>query len=260
MTPSEYGRAKVKETYYKNDLACIHDAGFGDPALRWAPVLLSLLRKKRITRGLIVDLGCGSGLLAEKLVAAGYDVLGIDSSPAFLAIARERVPSARFKARSVFQTPIPRCSAVVSTGEVFNYLFDTSNNRNGLEALFGRIYSALEPGGVLAFDLADPGQVPPGVVVRNFTEGDGWIVLVEKKEDHRSQILTRRIITFMKVGKRWRRGEEIHRQRLYKRTEVQGLLKAAGFLAHAWSGRKSPWLPGGHTAFIAEKRGLGHGA
>lgn len=243
----------MKESFYKQDLAFIHDSGFGGPAVSWTPVFFSVLNANHITGGLIVDLGCGSGLLAEKLHTAGYEVLGIDASPAFLAMARKRVPSARFTKASVFRTPIPRCSAVVSTGECLNYLFDSKSNRKGLASLFLRIYRALEPGGVLVFDLADPGQVPAGKTVRGFTEGKGWIVLVEKQEDYRSHILTRRIITFRKEGRKWRKGEEVHLQRLYERAEILRLLKAAGFQARALPRRKADWLPGAHTAFIARK-------
>ncbi|MGH7178759.1 MAG: class I SAM-dependent methyltransferase, partial [Tepidisphaeraceae bacterium] len=63
-------------------MAYIHDAGFGDFARKSAPQLLAMLRQAGIRRGNIVELGCGSGMLAAKLVAAGHTVLGIDQSRA----------------------------------------------------------------------------------------------------------------------------------------------------------------------------------
>lgn len=239
--------------FYTSDLAYIHDVGFGGPALRWAPALLSILREHRITRGLVVDLGCGSGIVAEKLSRAGYQVLGVDVSSAFIRMSRKRIPAARFRRASLFRTSIPRCVAVVSTSECLNYMNDPQSNRRGLARLFRRIYTSLDPGGLLVFDLADPGQVHAGRVVRGFTEGDGWIVLVEKKEDHRGHILTRRIISFRKDGKKWRRGEEIHRQRLYEPEEIVWLLKAAGFRAHIVRRYGRLRLPPAHTAYIAQK-------
>ena len=73
---------------YRNDLAYIHDAGFGQIARAAAPVLLDALRRQGTVRGLVVDLGCGSGILARDVVDAGYEVLGIDISQAMIALAR----------------------------------------------------------------------------------------------------------------------------------------------------------------------------
>jgi ubiquinone/menaquinone biosynthesis C-methylase UbiE len=38
----------------------------------------------------VVELGCGSGLLTELLAKEGFRVVGFDSSPAMLALARRR--------------------------------------------------------------------------------------------------------------------------------------------------------------------------
>lgn len=42
----------------------------------------------------VLDVGCGTGTQLERYVAAGCDVAGIDTSPAMLARARERLGSA----------------------------------------------------------------------------------------------------------------------------------------------------------------------
>ncbi|HEY9652469.1 MAG TPA: class I SAM-dependent methyltransferase, partial [Coleofasciculaceae cyanobacterium] len=58
----------------------IHDVGFADYALKSAPGLLEILAHNNIHEGLVVDLGCGSGLWARELTKGNYQVLGIDIS------------------------------------------------------------------------------------------------------------------------------------------------------------------------------------
>jgi trans-aconitate methyltransferase len=45
-------------------------------------------------RGSILDVGCGSGEpIASHLIESGFKVTGVDSSPALIAMCRERLPS-----------------------------------------------------------------------------------------------------------------------------------------------------------------------
>jgi len=169
--------------YYKEDLAYVHDVGFGDYALDSAPGILEILARNGIREGLVVDLGCGSGLWAQELTKAGYRVLGIDISESMIDTARRRVPDAEFRVGSLFEADIPPCQAVTSVGEVLGHLFDPENDHQGLVHLFRRVYDALAPGGVFIFDVAEPGQVPRGAATRGFSEGEDWVVLLEKEED-----------------------------------------------------------------------------
>jgi SAM-dependent methyltransferase len=158
--------------WYKEDLAYIHDVGYSDYALKSAPGILEILAQNNIRAGLIVDLGCGSGLSALELTKAHYRVLGVDISESMIAIAQTRVPGAEFRVESLFKTDIPDCNAVISIGECFNYLFDADNNCQILAQLFDRIYSALTPGGAFIFDIAEPGQVVQENNTKSFTEGE----------------------------------------------------------------------------------------
>src|SRR5918995_6203519 len=154
--------------WYREDLAYIHDVGHADFALESAPGILEILAQNGIRDGLVVDLGCGSGLWARELIDAGYRVLGIDISEAMIEISRERVPEAEFSVGSLFEAEIPPCVAVTALSEVLNYLFDAENEEQGLGRLFRRVYDALDPGGLFVFDALGPGQVRPGARKRGF--------------------------------------------------------------------------------------------
>src|ERR687894_924721 len=201
--------------WYGEDLAYIHDAGHAGFALETAPGILEILAQSGIHDGLVVDLGCGSGLWARKLVDAGYRVLGIDISEAMIELSRNRVQEAEFRVVSLFEAEIPRCQAVTAVSEVLNYLFDAENEDRGPGRLFRRVHDALVPGGVFVFDVLGPGQVPPGTRARGFRVGDDWAVLAEREEDAERGTMERRIVSFRKAGVCYRRDEEGHRVRLY---------------------------------------------
>lgn len=79
----------ASEPYYRRDLARVHHLGYGFHADACAPGILVLLEPIRDRRGLVLELGCGSGLLTRHLIAAGHRVIATDASPAMLELARE---------------------------------------------------------------------------------------------------------------------------------------------------------------------------
>ena len=50
-------------SYYRDDLALVHHLGFGFHADACAPGILALLEPVLEREGLVLELGCGSGLL-----------------------------------------------------------------------------------------------------------------------------------------------------------------------------------------------------
>jgi SAM-dependent methyltransferase len=148
---------------------------------------------------------------------------------------------------------LPPCNAVTCLGEGLNYLFDADNDLEALGRLFRRVYSALAPGGVFVFDVAEPGQVVQGGVSKGFSSGEDWVVLFEKEEDRERRVLTRRITSFRKVGEHYRRAEETHRQQLYKAVDVARELRRAGFRVRTMRSYGRYPLPKAHAAFLARK-------
>jgi len=244
----------VKKAFYEEDLAFIHAVGHSNFALNAAAAILEALSDSGINEGLVVDLGCGNGIWASKLIAAGYDVLGIDISEAMIELARQQSPQSEFRIDSIFKAKIPSCRAVTPLGECLNYLFDSRNTAAAQTKLFRRIYRALKPGGLFVFDVAEPGQVPPGTVSKGFSEGDQWFVAVEKEEDRKRAVLTRRIISFRRIDDTYRRAEEVHQQRLYRAGEVAQRLREAGFQVRMKRNYGAYALQPKHAAFFARKK------
>jgi len=238
---------------YGDDLAYIHDAAFSDYGRNTTPGLLRILRRNGVTNGLVVDLGCGSGRWARELNQRGYAVVGVDQSPAFIRLARKIAPQSKFVLASLLRVKLPACDAVTSIGECLNYCFDRKTGNRELARLFSRVHRALRPGGVFIFDVAEPARIPEEGQRRTWSQGADWAILAETSGDRSRKALTRRIISFRKIGGRYRRGEEIHRLRLYSADEVVTMLERAGFRAECMRGYGQFRLPPGIVCFLARK-------
>jgi SAM-dependent methyltransferase len=176
---------------YREALSRIHHEAFGFHADACAPGILELLAPIRDRDGLVVEIGCGSGLLSRHLVDAGHRVIATDASPAMLDIARSFVPEALdHRVVALPDDPLPACDAVVSTGHALSYLPD----RERLEEALLACARALRSGGVLALDLEDldtrDAQLarPPTAWLR-----DDWAMVVERASDapdHFARLMT----------------------------------------------------------------------
>jgi SAM-dependent methyltransferase len=238
---------------YRDDLAYIHDAGFGRVAEAAGRVLVEALSRGGIKDGLVVDLGCGSGILSRVVSEAGYDVLGIDFSEAMVAMARNRVPQGRFRVESILTAEFPRSVAVAAVGECINYLFDSRNTASNLTKLLRRIHQSLVTGGLFLFDAAEPGRVPGTGISRSYFEGDDWAVLVTNEEDRPRRLLTRRITSFRRVGELYRRDQEVHRQRLLAGPDLAAQLRRVGFRVRILRGYGTLRFGRGHVGLLARK-------
>jgi SAM-dependent methyltransferase len=236
---------------YTADLSRVHHEGFGMFAREAGAGMLKMLREAGIRGGLVVDLGCGSGIWPRELLRAGYEVLGIDQSAAMLALARKQARGATFRRGSFTSARLPACAAVTAQGEVFNYLFDAKNTRAALGGVFRRVFDALEPGGLFLFDMACPGRGMVTGRARRAVVEDDWAVFVKAEEQGR--ILTRDITTFHKHGRHYRRTDEVHRLRLWTPAEVAAVLRRAGFRAQPVRRYGSYELPAGLVGYRARK-------
>lgn len=244
--------AAPRHGHYGDDLAHIHDAGFGDVAWRAADVLVTRLRSNRIHAGLVTDLGCGSGILAAALTEAGYDVLGVDLSASMLAMAADRAPQASFTRASLFTVDIPACVAVTAIGECLNYDFSAEASLDALGRVFARVARCLPSHGVFLFDVAGPGRGGGDQPRESARVGTDWAVFARASEDASGERLVRDITAFRQVGEGYRRSEEGHTLRLYRPEDVRAQLTAAGLRAEPLVGYGPVPFPAGLHGFLAE--------
>jgi SAM-dependent methyltransferase len=216
----------ASDPYYRRDLALVHHLGFGFHADRCAPGILALLQPVRDTNGLVLELGCGSGLLTRYLVDAGHRVIATDASPAMLELARETAPEAEVIRQIVLpDDPLPKCDAVVSIGHVLSYLPDEA----ALDRALIASARALRPGGVFAIDLCD---LRWGELRRDRPNhgwvGEEWAIITEFSVPRPNQFV-REMTTFVRSEDgAWRRDRERHDNVLIDTARVPALLAEHG--------------------------------
>lgn len=106
----------------------------------------------------VLEVGCGTGRIALELARAGHTVVGIDASPAMLAIARQRaeddVLDAEFIEGRVIDLALEEehYGLALVPADVFLYCEDAQEQ----VATLGQLARALQFNGLLAIDLPGP--------------------------------------------------------------------------------------------------------
>lgn len=111
--------------------------------------LLSLLNAQPGER--ILDVGCGTGHLTAQIAEAA-DALGIDSSPAMIAQARQNYPKLRFELADIIRY---QCSApfdAVFSNAALHWVTDQHSAAKAISA-------CLRPGGRLVLEMGARGNI-----------------------------------------------------------------------------------------------------
>ncbi len=132
-------------------LASVYDEIVVDPCYdRWATFLHRIWQSDPQGVSAVLDVCCGTGLMAQQLVSRGYRVVGVDSSPAMLARARELLgPDADLIRQTLPDLTLDGTfDAAISTFDGFNYLTPAD-----LQRTLAAVSQRLRCGGSLIFDL-----------------------------------------------------------------------------------------------------------
>ena len=117
-------------------------------------VLSSLLTRYGKSRGLLLDLACGTGSVSVRLAKKGYEVIGVDLSPEMLSEAQNKAYSAGQNILFLCQDMTAldlygTVDAAVCTLDGLCHL----PNEESVQAALRKVSLFMNPGGVFLFDV-----------------------------------------------------------------------------------------------------------
>jgi SAM-dependent methyltransferase len=173
----------------------------------------------------VLDVCCGTGLMAAELIALGYRVTGVDASAQMLARARHTLgPGVALVEEALPSLTIDAVfDAAVSTFDGLNYLTPPD-----LRATLAAVARRIRPGGWLVFD-AHTEAMMEFTVANPVVEGekDGWRFAITNTVDVPARTCDSRIeVTRESDGDAF---VERHRQHFFTGAQIDDALAAAGF-------------------------------
>jgi SAM-dependent methyltransferase len=207
-------------------LAGVYDEIVVDPCHdRWASFLDELWSGDPDGVRSVLDLCCGTGILAGELIARGYRVVGVDASDAMLALARERLgPDVALSRMTLPELTVDGVfDAAVCTLDGFNYLAPGE-----LRLTLDAVADYLRPGAWLVFDLHTDAMMDFTIsnpVVAGESAGNSFVITSTVDRVARTCDTTIEL-TQPRDGDPF---SERHRQYFHADADVRAAVEAAGF-------------------------------
>lgn len=202
------------------------------PYDQWTAAIIDILKVHGISDGIVLDLGCGTGVMTRKLAQAGYDMIGVDLSYDMLQEAQLKEAEdslgilylcqdmREFELYGTVRACICACDSI-------NYLTSIQD----LVTCFKLVNNYLDPSGLFIFDFN---------TVHKYRDIIGDSVIAENKDDasfiwenfyDEDEHINEYDITFFEKvsddeeGELFRRFTETHIQKGYELSEIKDALK-----------------------------------
>ena len=201
------------------------------PYEEWGEYIHSLLKDRGIEDGILLDLGCGTGTMTEKLADYGYDMIGVDNAEEMLEIAMEKKVESGHDILYLLQDMreldlYSTVGTVISVCDSVNYILEEEE----LLQVFRLVNNYLYPGGVFIFDFNTAYKYRE--VIGNTTIAENredcsfiWENYYDPEEEINEYDLT---IFVQEEEDIFRRFTETHLQRGYTAEQMRALLEQAG--------------------------------
>jgi ubiquinone/menaquinone biosynthesis C-methylase UbiE len=128
-----------------------------NPAIeREQPIVHAMLAD--LPTGRALDAACGTGRHAARLLELGHQVVGVDATPAMLALARKKVPGADFRRGALEDLPVQDASVdLITCALALTHVPD-------LEPVLREFARVLRPGGTVVLSDIHPMAAMTGAI------------------------------------------------------------------------------------------------
>lgn len=198
----------------------------------WVDYILRIFRRYNLRGTKVLDIACGTGIVAGYFAKYRYDITGIDLSEAMLEVAQERVqskyPQTQFIQADMTQFDLrEHFDAVICLYDSLNYLLKESQ----LQKAYQCAYNHLRPGGLYIFDMNTEFALSQiwgeGTTVR---ETKNLTSIWESEYNATTRISTLKLTFFARQDNGYYlRGQETHKETFYPYSTIRRLLDHAGF-------------------------------
>lgn len=202
------------------------------PYESWSRWLWELLTDYGIEDGLVLDLGCGTGVMTELLAEAGYDMIGIDQSEEMLEAALKKRDQSGHEILYLCQDMrefelYGTVRAIISVCDSMNYILEEEGI---LQILTAAARNYLDYGGLFVFDLNTEYKyrelLGEQTIAENRDEGS---FIWENFYDEETMINEYDLTLFIREDSGYyKKYEETHYQRAYTFDTVRRLVKQSG--------------------------------
>ena len=224
---------------------------WSDFSPKYDGVIKKIFDENGIEQAKILDLACGTGVLAEILSNKGHHIRGIDISPQMIEIARKRstgLPDTAFQVQDMTKFNIDDSFDLITCiFDSINYVLDPS----ALRSMFICVHSALNKRGFFLFDSNTHREYKKyheaGLARR--LGGERFTQSFTYDWNKRKAATT---FEFLDGN------VEVHNQRPYGRSDLKLFLKKAGFKRVRFlsaTERKKRGISRGRLICLAQKRG-----
>lgn len=202
------------------------------PYEEWFGHLRDYLASHGVDGGTICELGCGTGTMTELFAAAGYKMIGVDSSGDMLALAQDKKlengSDILYLEQDMRELELAEpVDAFLSVCDSINYLLQEDE----LVSVFSHVKKYLRPGGYFIFDLKTTYCYRNIIGNQTWVEQDEEVSYIWENYYYDDQDINEYMLTIFRKqpdSDLYERIEEAHYQRAYSVERLKKLLAEGG--------------------------------